>query len=308
MSVTSVREIAGTRNADSAGISEIKLTRVWRVQTNNTTDDATVIFGSGLLPNLFDLHPSFPYCRAQRASVNQEKPPYFWIVTVDYSSKPIPQERIDRETYNDPTTRPVKVSMKSDQYTKSPLYWIKTDSNGNPTNGTSPQAILNSAGDHYDSLPEIDDGRRSFHFVKNYGVGNVPDWVFSFEDVCVNNGPVTILNRGCDALTLKMSGIEMSELQEEQNVQFYIISFDLHYKPDGWLLAVVDRGFNFLGTANDYTTKKKILNKKDGAVPTVPQLLDGNGAVLADPETASPVFLYGAVYPEEDFSILPLTF
>ena len=61
------------------------------------------------------------------------------------------------------------------------------------------------------------------------------------------------------------------------------------------------QGFREIG----YGGLVQIINDGDGEEVTTPVLLDGNGAVLANPSPATAVFANYQVYEEKDFTVLP---
>lgn len=301
--VTQITEIYDGRRGDSEGVSKSRIARRFLIRTSNPFVEETIIAGA-LGINEYDSYPNNPNLIARRLSFDQWAGGCLWLGTVEYRSDQFDKELKDRETFIDPTTRPMRISGETRQIAKIPTTWIPCDSGGNNSGSGTATQIVNSAGDPYDSLPEIDDGRDSFHCIQNFG--QLPDWYFQFPRVCVNQFPVTLKGQGCGIRTLKFSGKRFSEVRQEQGIQFVEVSFQLEYDPNGWLYSVPDRGFNYFATPHDYTTKTKILNKKDQTYPSVPQLLNGFGGVLANPDTANAVLLYGKVYTEIDFGPLQL--
>jgi hypothetical protein len=311
MSVIAVREIGDPREGSSDGISNTEMNRAFRVTTNSPYDDINTIFGSGRLPNVLDQHPNNLNLRARNASARQEKSPKIWIATIKYDSTPIPQKLQDQQSYPNPLLRPARVSGAATAEKKLPTkgYFVPA-STGLPNSYVSP--IVNSALDEYDSRPEIDHARWGIHIEKYYNP--IPSWVWDYENG-LNNGDVTMYGRTFSRGTLKISGLKWGEFQEEQGIWYYPISFDIYFKralsgdptQQGWYYTLPDRGYKFLATPGDPTTKKDI-RLKDDSLPKVPQLLNGNGGVLTvDPTSSSSAAFYRTwvTYNEVDYSVLP---
>ncbi len=244
------------------------------------------------------------------------KSPFIHIVTIEYSTEPIRQEQRDREDFINPLDRPARVSGAAVQSTKIPIKGYALDANFNPASKLTP--IRNNAYDLYDSLPEIDDSIWVLTIVKNYNP--LPTWLFDMNNT-TNITDVNVYGRNCPRGTLKLGGMRFSELQQEQGVWFYEVTFEVHFRNAiendsnnspgsgsatqiGWAYTMQNRGFNQL-VGGDITKKEKIRNKNDNGYPTVPQLLNIDGSVIADPSTTDATFLSWLVYGESDFSVLP---
>jgi hypothetical protein len=291
---------------------------MFRVTCDNTNDDAIAIFSSGRLPNKFDSHPSFSFATARDARVRADsKSPFIHIVTIEYSTEPVRQEQRDRESFINPLDRPARVSGQAAQGTKVPVKGYKLDSNFVPASELTP--IQNAAYDDFTSLPEIDDSVWVISVTKNYNP--LPVWLFDMNNT-TNQSDVVIYGRNCPRGTLKLSGMRFSELQQEQGVWFYEVTFEVHFRnafendssssPQissqsqiGWAYTLTNRGFNQL-VGGDITKKEKIRNKNDNNFPSVPQLLNADGSVIPDPTATKATFISWMVYPESDFSVLPI--
>ncbi|MDE2426776.1 MAG: hypothetical protein KGO96_12815 [Elusimicrobia bacterium] len=323
-----MREIFRDRGGSSGGVSRINVSRQFQVWTSTAADDFLTILasypgpGPSLLPALYDLHPNSPAggpaitCR--NASGRQNAGGVDWLFTYDYSSEPIDRDMMDRELYPNPIMRPARCSGGAGRYAAIPKMWIYlTTRQLGPDDaaytGATPDrtgcGITTSAGEPYDSLPEIDDSRWSLHFSKNYDAQKMPSWLFSWDPDTVNSKTVQMLGRTFGPRTLKLAQPKFSDVQRENGVDFRTIDFDIDYDALGHTYKVADRGFS----VNVSGTVKKIL-LGDGTYPTVPQLLNGSGGLLAGtgntaanvPDTALAYIREGAVYPEQDFKLLPI--
>lgn len=315
MGVVSIREMFSPRGSDSSGISDTKVSRLFRVHTNNPNDDAVTIFASGLLPGILSPHPNNLFLLARRAQARQEAGAYWWVIEIEYSSIPNPQKLQDQQTFSNPLQRPARVSGGSDMQRRFPVkgYPVPAPAqggNGQPLSYVSP--ILNSALDEYDSRPDIDDERLAVHFIKNYNP--LPAWVLTYRNG-TNNNDFVMYGQTYPRGTLKIANLRWSEFQEEQGIWYYEVQWDILYRPNlkddpsqqGWYYTLPDRGYKYLTVSGD-PTKKKDIRLSDDSLPRVPQLLNGVGGILTvDPTTVSQAAVYRTwlVTNEVDFSVLP---
>ena len=203
----------------------------------------------------------------------------WWEVTAQWSSG----RRLDA---TDPAQDEIMISWTSEIYQEA----IHEDVNGN--------AILNSAGDYFiDPLVTRDNS----HFIAKIraNVRGVPAWVLSKQNH-VNSGIITIGGLQIAAGLARMSRLEISERQRRGNIDFWVLSYEIHIHENGWRARPLDAGFRKL----EYGEPVQIKDKNGDEV-TTPVLLDGEGGVLTDitPETA----VYGnyQIYVESDLTVLP---
>jgi hypothetical protein len=231
---------------------------------------------------------------------NDEKSPYFWDVTCNYSDAPIkpPQNQ-------NPLTRQAAISGDMRQYTKN----VICDWQGNP--------IVNSTGDPFDPHGK-DDGRRVYQVEKNVQYNAVPACADTYQD-CVNSDPFTIGQLGITfpAYTLKCADFKFSDLKMEYVeligwITYRTFSFTL--SPNwamilgnliGWRYCPADAGYRVLNTngaggpapgaptnvpvGDPYVFK--VPNANGSLVfPASEPFLNGFGQPLA--QTAAPVFAW----------------
>lgn len=306
MAIVSVKELFKGRSGSSSGISAIEQKRILLVLTNNGNDDFITILagypgpGPVAMPALYDpLNGNYLLtCRSVSGSQHEDKGAIYWRLEYTYSSAPIDREKFDRELYPNPLDRPARASGKASRYTTVPKAWRFVTA-GEPA--ATETAVNTSAGEPFDSLEEIDDSRWSFHFSKNYPATDLPNFLFDWDPDSVNEFECFLLGQLCAARTLKLIEPHFGDVMRENNIDYRVVEFDIEFKADGWDYKVPDRGFSYLKAG-----KLTKITNPDGTFPTVPQLLDGSGGILANPETAAVVTREGAVYDEQDFEELPI--
>ena len=279
MSVTSFLEIHDGRDGadDVRGRTAVRrYTRVFRATTSSDFDDANTVVAHASCPRLGNVYPRDigAWCRGRRAnSVNKR----LWIVTATYSS--------EREMEEDPGADPPQFTWSTQQFQK---IYVK-DRDG--------KAIVNSAGDPYDPPIEGDDSRWSCTVTRN--VASVPSWLLSYKDA-VNSEAFTIDGISVNAGSAKLQNIQIGPLQTRNDITFRQLSLTLTFA-ESFAVEVLDAGFCY----KDGTEQKRIL--VDGGEPTAPVLLDGAGAVLANPTQDNAVYNEHNIYQEKSFSVLPLS-
>lgn len=280
MSVTSFLEIHDGRDGadDVRGRTAVRrYTRVFRATTNDDFDDANTVVAHVSCPRLGTVYPTDigAWCKGRRAnSINKR----LWIVTATYSS--------EREMEEDPAADPPQFTWSTQQFQR---IYVK-DRNG--------KAIVNSAGDPYDPPVEGDDSRVSCTVSLN--VASVPSWVLTYKDA-VNSAAFTIDGISVNAGSAKVQSINIGPVQSRNDISFRQLSLTLTFAAS-FAAEVLDAGFNY----KDDAERKKI-TLADGNEPTAPVLLDGSGAVLANPTLDNAVYNSHDIYTEMDFSALPLS-
>lgn len=280
MSVISFLEIHDGRDGadDVQGKTAVRrYTRVFRAMTDNDHNDANTVVAHASCPRLGSVYPYDigAWCKGRRAnSVNKR----VWIITATYSS--------EREMEEDPAADPPQFTWSTQQFQR---IYVK-DRDG--------KAIVNSAGDPYDPPVEGDDSRVSCTVSRN--VASVPAWVLTYKDA-VNAAAFTIDGISVNAGSAKVQSINIGPVQSRNDISFRQLSITLTFA-ESFAAEVLDAGFNY----KDGTDRKKI-TLADGNEPTAPVLLDGAGAVLADPTLDNAVYNSHDIYNEMDFSALPLS-
>lgn len=285
MSITSVKEIWNGRDGEAAtSPAAIMYSRVFRVETNDRYDEAATIMASGLIPQIGDVYP-----RDVRATCRRVRPrnegfsPYVWIVNCSYSTHQ------SSEPADNPLNDPVRITWATETYTEV----LTEDRDGN--------AIVNSAGDMF-----VEGGveeQNEFVVARiNKNVSAVPTWIYQYRR-SINSGAISIGGLSVAAEKARMRRISLSDVQERNDIQYYVFGMEIAISDDGWDKNILDRGMHEKDPATG--KKKRIKNPADMTDVSQPVLLDGNGQQLPDPETNTAVFLTYKTLYLKDYSVLP---
>lgn len=288
MALVYIKEVHFGRGGSSAGATDSKSRRQFLIKTTTKLENDQTVFAQAAasLPAAGQSHPDNFFLKARSITVDPYRDsPIHWLARVEYDSKPLDQKEKERQEISNPLSRAAVVEWESVQYEQV----AEKDRDGN--------GVLNSAGVAFDPPATIPASRWVIRVSKN--VASVPDWVLSSNNR-VNSAAVTVGGLEFDAETLMLQGIKIGNLQEENGVEFYVFSFELHYQEDGWALSLLDQGYEEL----DGGSLVPILI--DGERPTSPQLLNGSGVKLADPVAAEDaVFLDFDVHKTIDMTQFP---
>lgn len=288
MALDYVKEVYLGRGGKSAGESDSQSTRTFLIRTTTRLENDQTVFAqaSSQLPSWRSPHPDNFYLKARSLAIaHYQGSPIHWLVTVEYDSRPLDKKEQERQEVANPLDREPSVEWESVQYEQV----AEKDRDGN--------AILNSAGVAPDPPPLVPASRWVIKVSAN--VASVPEWVLESNNR-INDAEVTVGGRACATETLMIQGIRISDEQEENDVTYRVISFELHYREDGWALELLDQGYEELSGGN----LTPILVSGDR--PASPQLLNGSGAKLADPVSASDaVFLTFNVHKTIDMTQFP---
>lgn len=292
MAVDSIKELRG-RSGDIQGIQSTAVRR-WRVHTTANTDDQYTIYAntSGIIPRGFEPHPNnlILTCRSVTITEDDDKKNW-WIAEAKYSAAPVGESERQEEEIENPLARPAKIRWTTAAYQRA----IYKDRDGN--------GIMNSAGDYFDPVVEIDESRWVATVSKN--VSSVPSWLIDYTDA-VNSDSFSIGGLTVEVEKAKLSQIDISELQNENGVDFYVLTYAIEFKKDGWKVVLLDQGLRkkVSGVQKDITVADDDGNESKISSP-VP--LNGSGGVLSDPTPANAKYKEFNVYTAKTFTVLPLT-
>ena len=287
MTVTSVREKGNARSAKD-GLGERSYEREFLVRTSDKTDSADVAASGVGVPRIGEAFPTDTgaVC-VDRTAKQVPEAPTAWNVTASSSSA--------RQLALNPLDDPVVITLSAENYQRPAIYDVYG------------KAILNSAGDWFDPPPQMDDSRFVATVKKN--LASAPPWILEYQDA-VNNAAFNILGLTIATGVAKLSDLAFSERQERNDVFFRQMSFKLHFRQEGWRLAILDQGHRRLGDyskGEDPTKRYRIVNSGDQTDSDTLVLLDGDGHPLEDPRPETAVFIEHQVYVEKDFGVLPLS-
>ena len=279
MSVVSVNELWDGRDGDYDISGERAYSRVFRVVTDNKADDFTVVEASGSLPYVGAVYPNDANAYCQKVTGSQESfSPKVWLVTAAYSNK--------QEAAEDPTNDAAEIEWGTEQFQR-PAFKDKDDN-----------AIVNSAGDPFLPTVERDDSRRVVTITKN--MSSVPSYILDFEDA-VNDAAFTVDGITIGARKAKCQNISVGKVEERNGTTYRKVQVVLHLRKETWDFEVLDTGLRKKNGSD-----REVITNDDGTEITSPVPLDGSGGVLSNPSESTAVYRTYQVYPELDFSSLPL--
>jgi hypothetical protein len=247
--------------------NRLEINRYFLAKATSVNDGVLEIWRSrrDLLP--YQPHPNSPRLRVQSNEPKRREGTLLWDVEVRYSA-----ELEEREKDENPLARPAKISWSSAMYQRATLF------------DADKKAIRNAAGDLFDPQ-DVEDERWVISVKKN--VAAVPKWILNYRMV-VNDGNVRIQGLTFPKETLRLQGLSISEEQIENNVPFYVVSFELHFREEGWRRPLINRGYNELVESKDPDKPGKrlipILMGLRGAEerPQDPAFLDREGKAYRD--------------------------
>jgi hypothetical protein len=311
MAVTDVDETT-VRDGSVTG-TESDYTRTFRVRVDNRNDQLKSIYlaTAGSLPRYLDPHPDNLFASCRKLAAKQATDHWqWWMITADYSSKPLTTEEKEREVEN-PLQRKAKIRWSRNRYMEP----IDKDRKGN--------AILNSAGDYYDPPPERHASYWVAQVTKN--VPSIPTWVLGPDmyDNVVNTATFTIQGRSVLPRCALLVPTGVSEELEENKVKYHELTFEIEFRrpPDidggrvldpktlksvtqrGHDLVLLDQGLRVLRSSTA-SEEPQIVNAKDDDENDVtsPVALDGEGHKHPSPKPDSVFYFAYEVYRPVDFS------
>lgn len=283
MAVTEVHEKWEGRDGTFGKVSENGLRRMHLVKTSNKWDDAYIVSQSNDLPKWNNPHPSNFFFRARKQTITPvSDTPFWWEVVTDYTTEPVEDE--ERQDAN-PLDRETKVTWASQVYQG---YTVE-DKDGN--------AMLNKAGDPLEPLP-VDLVRWNITFQKNFT--SVPLWVTDYVN-CINDSATTINGVNFPKQTLKLQGLDISDKQVQNDVEYYSVKAQIVYQRETFVVRRLNEGFAYLDGGSTRTP----FTESDGSRSAEMRCLDEDGDQLANPTAETAVFLEFEIYEEKDFNALP---
>lgn len=284
--------------------------------SNDVNDSVESVKASPLCPRRGNVDPSnsnkqISSVQVRRAS--SETKSLSWLIYVTSTILVLPMEN--------PLNVPADITLNSEQYERLTIF----DKEG--------KAIMNKA--HSIVPVPRECSRWTFNVKKN--VPSIPIYILAYQNA-TNNGHVTIKGLPCPKGTLMLKNLQGGSDQTVQvgasTVSFLPMSFQLHYREEGWAVEYPNVGFEayydnekvfeyIRGPSGRRSNKLKIdpvtgapaftlgkvrrrITINETAV-TEPQRLDNNGYVIEDLSSGELIKLSAEVYSEKDFNLLPLT-
>lgn len=249
--------------------------RSWLIQTDNKNDNVTYVANNSGLPLPYSSYPDDIYALRLGLDVVPagDESGILWEASAMYSTQ------YDTQQQNNPLQRPPLYVATGSTYTQIIAKDIQN------------KVILNFSGDYYDPPPEINAPRGGIKVTVNKGdlpsiLADISTYVGAVNgDSWQSNNPRTWL----------CMSIESGQLQVENGIPFYAVTYEFHFRRETWDANLLEIGYNGLSGG------KKCKFKSD-----VPQLLKKVDASSVrrqtDPTQAS--FTAWRVYPEASFSAL----
>jgi hypothetical protein len=296
MSVTSFNEVFAGRGGRITGMWQRNYRRAWVAQTDDANDDAAVILAYAGCPRLYDVYatsnafdPS-AFCKSVTPEQDANSPT-IWRVTADYDTIADPRKQ-DANPLNRPSVITWDFSLGSKILEKA------TFINGTTGAETENSAVCNSAGEPFETPPEVDDTRVVLQIQKSLPEFNT-DLAFEYTNA-INNDPWL----GGDPYTWKCQGIsgrlEYAVL-DEGAIPFWDVQATFEYRREGWRLELLDAGYH---KKNGGGTNLIVIKDENEQPLTKPRLLDGSGGVLA--LSGTPVYRKYKAYRELPFGGLAI--
>ncbi len=218
-------------------------------------------------------------CQERTAKQRGTQHPGIFDVTIRYSNDNTLEGDIN------PLARPSKYSYGFEQFQKA----MNVDLAGTP--------IKNTADDPFTDTVEVDDSRPLIKVVRNEPYFNSLQ-AETFQDA-TNAAAVTINGRSYAARTLKMRSIS-GEPQKEMGIDFYVVTYDLVVRREGWKLKLASTGYRSYDEITDEGYPCPVRDSRGVIVPNE-SFLDADGFA-----TQSPYEMEFVVYKEKYFSDLAL--
>lgn len=301
MAIT-IKEIHDGRVSTHAGANDASETRSWRVTTDDKSINGMQIraygWSQGDFPVPFlDSHPDDPFyvCKSLDIRQQDDKGALIWIASARYDTRPVGQEDKEQQEQPDPTLRQAVYSGGFERDQKA----VNKDLND--------EAIVNSAGDPYLDPVLVPFTRQRIRGRMHVAPDAIPSWFYELKDKTNENG---LLRGGrlFEPETLLFIPGDVTEPQTQNDVEYVTIHWELEVRLETWKEKRVDNGYNQIVYNPDTGVNDlKVPIEVDGARPTEPQLLDGDGTALTKDQIEAGEYFENEWDTVEtaDFSVLP---
>lgn len=270
--------LRGRSASNTKGVRTYTRTKLFRASSQD--DDEYDVGSHPSVALIGSVHPSDTTAWCTQLTVENTNFWAGWTVTEQYSS--------ENELAENPLFEPATFDWDFEQFERV----ADVDKNGD--------AITNSAGDIFTDPPLMrDDSRPLCTVTKNLAA--VPTAILTYQDA-VNSSAFTLDGLSITTGLAKMNRVSVSRKQLRNGYTFRVVTFDIHLQRDAWNLKPLDYGYR----AKSGSDRTAIVST-DGTEPRTPVLLNGSGAVLSPPTSATAVYLSYDVYYALDFNLLPLT-
>lgn len=272
------------READWGLANDSSYRRSWWVMTDSRYMFEGQLLADGITAGYFpapyvDTHPNDARFLCKRLTGKQDRnAALHWVVDAIYDTKPGQDD--DKET---PLDRRAKIRWRTNKYQKA----VEKDRDD--------EAILNSAGYYFDPPPLKDLSRWTVTVSKN--VPAVPTDILTYPDA-LNAATWTIQGIAVEPNAAKIMEIDISDLQKEQDEEFYVFTYTVEFDRDLWQGIYLNIGF--------YDADGERIKDASDKPVVYPWPLDEDGMKIATPTPANATYSRYDIFPELDFSILPV--
>lgn len=254
--------------------------------------------GQTSIPAINSEHPARPgmYVSKYRVTQPKDAAKHTLDVTVEYSATGASTDN----TQDDPEEEPVATENQVVEWG-----WDDGTTSRELVEDVDGAPVVNSAGDPFDSVPEVEAPAPTFtKVIKFAGRHRYADFLCT-----VNANEVTIGGMTCAPYTLLCSVSEKLNIGDNQWPYTYTVR--LKYRTNiitkggdtqageiGWNVAVVDAGMREKDDTTGELKLIQILSKETGqaANVTAPELLDGHGHAVARSASGAPATPYNLTF------------
>jgi hypothetical protein len=227
LSVISVGIKRGSRSGDIDKNRVRKYSVTYVVETDDKNDGPQTVLSAFGLPSLYQHYTLgndddlAALCISGKASEVGDGGKT-WDVQCEFASDAIPKNE-------NPLNDPVRYSLQWAQHEKV----IEQDQDGNP--------IVNTVGDLFTDPPyKQDDSRPVLVATKNYPAADFASLVslaVDYKDSLNTDGFY-----GASAGQVKLTNITTGDLQTQNEIDFYKVTYEFSFNPDGWQPEILSRG------------------------------------------------------------------
>lgn len=288
----------------AADESQYRHARRFIVITDSVDDGNVVAIKATGIPRVGDAHPdeAYAYCKRVRADADGDSRLKF-IVTAEYETPPRSTNPGDNNP--DPLLRPSEYSWQWAQRNEPVRFAKFTKKIKVQRNGTTQTVdsgfqsietypVQNSARTPIDPLPERTVSSPTLRVIRNQASFSAADANLYVDHV--NADQFSVAGNTIQPGQAYMVSIT-ADRQYENNVYFWRVTYEIHFREQGWTIDVLDSGdHELVRDAQNKWVKVKIGTE----VPEV-RNLDGNGAKLPMYDTETPNDILG-VFLRYDFS------
>lgn len=275
--ITSCAETFGSRDweetLNSQGVPVLSHTRTFRVvlSSGGAGADAAVA-NHPSLPQIRDTHPQNPSARAKsrrgRSDANDDK---VWLVDIEYDTDTNSQDEQDQQRPENPLDEPWDYDWSFEQFSRP----LDKDFDG--------KAVVNSADEPFDPLPEVDDCRMVLRLTRNEA--EYPRALALEYANAVNDDEFLGVSAGYVKAKPVSGAHQWKKLSDGTLFGYWRLTYEFHFRDpssdEDWDLHLLDQGYreiqDFGGAIgelylNIWDAEDMPLNK--------PSLLDGDGGAL----------------------------